>query len=280
MGAFIYPVVTEKTKKLPYYLIGVGCDWEQEFIDRPFGYPTHQWVHCVSGTGRVTIQGKEEQMVPGQGMMLTPGVPHSYGALQEPWIVHWFTFSGSQIDSLLQCIELNESKIYWCNDGGAVSGTIRQAFAVLSHDESPSAGFKCSALVYSILMQLFSFVTVSTADTSYEKHNKLQPVFTYIREHYHKPLTISDLADTIQVTPQYLCILFKELVHCRPFEYLTQYRISRSKQLLIAEPYTKIADIARTVGYDNESYFATIFRKLEGVSPSVYRRLHGIDHPR
>ncbi len=277
MGSFIYPVVTETVKKLPYYLIGVGCDWEQEQIDRPFGYPTHQWIHCIKGSGSILVDGTAGTIAPGQGLLLAPGVPHSYSAQESPWVVHWITFSGPQAANLLQCIGLTESKIYWCIDGGAVSSDIREAYTVLAQDESPEAGFKCSAIVYRMLMHLHSFAHGSADETSSARHSRLRPVFDYISMNYQNPLTIQELADTIQVTPQYLCMLFKDLVHCRPFAYITQFRINKSKELLIMYPDMKISDIAKAVGYDNESYFGTIFRKTEGTSPSSYRNLHGAE---
>ncbi|MFW6362105.1 MAG: helix-turn-helix domain-containing protein, partial [Spirochaetota bacterium] len=75
----------------------------------------------------------------------------------------------------------------------------------------------------------------------------------------------------------YLCTLFKDLVHCRPFEYITEYRINRAKELLVTNPEMKISEVANTVGYENKSYFGTNFRKIEGISPRSYRDLHQSD---
>lgn len=42
-------------------------------------------------------------------------------------------------------------------------------------------------------------------------------------------------------------------------------------QLWLAETELPIAEIGRRLGYDDQNYFAKVFRKETGVSPSDYR---------
>ncbi|MNE99770.1 HTH-type transcriptional regulator YesS [compost metagenome] len=56
-------------------------------------------------------------------------------------------------------------------------------------------------------------------------------------------------------------------------EYITQQRIERAKQLLV-ESNDKISSIAEGLGYVHFSYFAKLFRKLTGLTPQDYRRIH------
>jgi AraC-like DNA-binding protein len=105
---------------------------------------------------------------------------------------------------------------------------------------------------------------------------KLHPVTQYIEENCHRPVTIAELADCIGVSSQYLCHLFKVTLNMRPMEYVNRERIHKSKEWMFREPTLKIQEIAARVGFDNPSYFSSVFRKLEGVSPERFKKSHGM----
>ena len=52
--------------------------------------------------------------------------------------------------------------------------------------------------------------------------------------------------------------------------YIMTVRVDKAKALLLQTNY-KINDIAMTVGYEDTHYFAKVFRKITGESPSDYR---------
>lgn len=54
-------------------------------------------------------------------------------------------------------------------------------------------------------------------------------------------------------------------------EYVTRRRIQRAKELLMTTNLP-INDIAEESGYKTAKYFIKIFRELEGMTPSAYRK--------
>jgi AraC-like DNA-binding protein len=57
-------------------------------------------------------------------------------------------------------------------------------------------------------------------------------------------------------------------------EYLNNVRINKSKDLLMKNPDLRIKDVSVRSGYDSTSYFCSIFRRMEGMSPGKFRELH------
>ena len=51
---------------------------------------------------------------------------------------------------------------------------------------------------------------------------------------------------------------------------ITEYRIDEAKRML--ERGERVSDVAETVGFDNFTYFSTMFKKYTGVSPNQYRK--------
>jgi AraC-like DNA-binding protein len=73
---------------------------------------------------------------------------------------------------------------------------------------------------------------------------------------------------------QYFCQIFKTAMKMRPIEYLNVFRVNKSKTLLINHPELSLNEIAKMTGYDSESYFSTVFRNQEKMSPRSFRELN------
>ncbi len=265
-----FSILTELEKQLPYYLVGVGAKYEQEPINRPFGYPDFQWIQFLEGEGVVSIQGKEKRVSPGEAILLLPNVEHKYHSLTDRWIVSWFTFGGSHIERMLQTIGLTESGFFTLSDPVILENMIEKALFILQSDQ-PLKGLEASAIVYTFILRLYRYVHLSQ-DGSFEvQHHRLKEVFSYIEEHYSRPISIADLAAVMEVSPQHFCILFKKAVKCRPFEYINTFRINKSKSLLCQRSDLKISEVASSVGYESESYFCSMFKKIEGTTPKRFK---------
>jgi AraC-like DNA-binding protein len=64
----------------------------------------------------------------------------------------------------------------------------------------------------------------------------------------------------------------RQLVNMTPMEYLTRLRIERARSRLRSHPQESITQVAFTCGFQSSQYFATIFRRATGASPTEYRR--------
>jgi AraC family transcriptional regulator, arabinose operon regulatory protein len=271
-GVFLLATQTELEKELPFHLVGVGCDFYQYPISRPFGYPVYQWIQTVSGTGILKINDQTLPVPAGSGILLHPGVSHAYFADEAPWYVHWITINGYHIESMLNYIGLKKSGVYGVSDPLVLAGHIRKALQILSRT-SDMTGLDGSVMAYQFLIDLFKYVKNSNDQSHDFNIKRIKQVFDYIGENIGNHITIDDLADAAGVTPQYFCEIFKETTRQRPTEYLNQRRIDRAKELMVKYPVKKISEIATAVGFDSSSYFTTVFKKLEGLSPNKYREL-------
>jgi AraC family transcriptional regulator, arabinose operon regulatory protein len=74
-------------------------------------------------------------------------------------------------------------------------------------------------------------------------------------------------------TSDYFSRRFRRHFGVPPRTWLTQERVRRAKVLLL-ESELSIQQVARRVGFDNQRFFATQFRRLNGESPSKYRQSH------
>ncbi|MFC4597341.1 response regulator [Cohnella hongkongensis] len=96
-------------------------------------------------------------------------------------------------------------------------------------------------------------------------------VMKYIHRHYDDDeMTVTAISRHLYLSTTHICVVFKEQTKKTILQYMTEYRIEKSKDLL-KDPQTKIGDIAARVGYSNSRYFAKVFRKHTGLTPSEFR---------
>ncbi len=103
-------------------------------------------------------------------------------------------------------------------------------------------------------------------------HNKrVQRILELIQSSYQDPLlTLGSIAKEIGVHKGYLSRVFKEETGFCCYEYLQQFRIRKAKRLL-REESLKIYEIAEATGFHTYDQFCIVFKKSEGMSPTVYK---------
>jgi len=97
----------------------------------------------------------------------------------------------------------------------------------------------------------------------------LSEVRQYIEENFTKQLSLAHLANLTGLSSSYFSAAFKQAYIQSPMEYVTQLRIQKAKQLL-QKADVRLKLVAEAVGYNDEFYFSRVFKKVEGVSPTVY----------
>lgn len=97
----------------------------------------------------------------------------------------------------------------------------------------------------------------------------------YVLAHYPEDLSLKTLAAHFKGNAAYIGRIFKRDMHQTFHEYLKQVRLEKAKELLVHSD-ASAKEIAEKVGFQNATYFCTVFRKETGLSPAEYRRQLGL----
>ena len=95
-------------------------------------------------------------------------------------------------------------------------------------------------------------------------------VESFIRAHFRENITRDDVAAVAFITPNYLSKQFRNKMGMNMREYINQIRIEEAKRMLLTTNLS-VSEVAGLVGYDNISYFSTVFRKHTGMTPVDWR---------
>lgn len=92
----------------------------------------------------------------------------------------------------------------------------------------------------------------------------------YIKKNYSSDISIDDLCKELNINKCYFCSIFKKETGSTFINYLNSYKIEQSKELL-KDPNLSLLDISVSVGFNNQSYFSTVFKKLASKTPLEFR---------
>lgn len=98
----------------------------------------------------------------------------------------------------------------------------------------------------------------------------IKRAISYINSYYTHPIKLDDVANHVHMNASYLSTLFKRETGVPFSEYVQKIRIEEGKCLL-TNTQDSIPSIAISVGFNDQSYFTKVFKKLTGLTPRQYR---------
>lgn len=153
------------------------------------------------------------------------------------------------------------------NNGADPQRTLRlnqEALSGMIHFHSiDSLCLWLSGALSGFMDELFTFSDAKHA-------NVIHRCIQYIGEHYSEPITLREAAEHVYLTPPYLCRIFKKETGVTFNEYLNRIRVNKAKELL-ANRKLRLTDISLLAGFEDQSYFTKVFKRITGMLPSVWR---------
>ncbi|MCU6710482.1 AraC family transcriptional regulator [Paenibacillus sp. J5C_2022] len=268
-------VTTERDRGLPLHLGSVGLSTHQGAIYRENGFHNFHWLHTVAGVGEFSVNGKTVKLYPNQGILLKPNVSHSYYAETSVWSTWFMTFDGALANPITASLDLQHMQpLSW--DADSPLAEIHQQFYRKCNHSFDLAGVNGSLEVYAFLTLIKQFGQAGRKPSLSEGHERLTPLYLLIEEAYGDPgLGLEQMANTLRISPQHLNALFRKSWGISPYQYLLQFRIQKSKDMLLSGNCPAVKDIAITVGFQSDSHFVYSFRRMTGMTPLQFRAHYG-----
>ena len=138
-----------------------------------------------------------------------------------------------------------------------------------SNEESLRFPYKPTHLTPYFEELFISIIKKNIADTV-ESNPHIAKGIAYIHANYHQAINLHTLCDYLNLNMCYFCVLFKNQTKMTFSQYLNKLRINESKKRL-ETTNDSIIDISLSVGFNNHNHFSATFKKLTGVTPTVYR---------
>lgn len=145
---------------------------------------------------------------------------------------------------------------------------------ILVYGNSPSLMLKSLEIQLAILLirsSLNDNIFLDKRNELYDDYIK-KSIF-YMHKYYSGNITIEDICREIYLSPSHFKRAFKSKTGNTPYQFLTEIRVEKAKEMLKDKEYT-IHEVARLCGFVNSGNLSAVFKKHIGISPSEYRKVH------
>ena len=282
-----FTVLLDTIKSFPYYMITMGVGDAVETVEEL----ELSYKQCVLFVRSRTILGNNRLISHDDVPLVGANAPYPDNEMLCKRLANHIelhdkcSFLGDLSDHLQQGQTLLQAYPYRCYDWHKkllkrlVSLLVKQG--VLKKNEVQlEAMFHEIDIKFTIddIQQYIKDAMAKILDRFYETlhHMDIKTIQTakkYIEENYAAKLDLNTVSQQVYLSPAYFGIIFKRETGKNFSEYVTEVRIQKAKELLKNIQY-HISEIAQMVGYRDIRHFKNMFKRIVGITPTEYRRIH------
>ncbi len=233
---------------------------------------------CYLVTGRQTYRlgGRDYRLSGGDVFIAFPGERHSTGGHpEEKGVLYWLVlrvprageeFLGlpaAQGRAVLRALLALERRHF---RGAWKMKEHMDAITALYHE--PPSPFSAFAMANRVGAFVGELIACARSVPGRARAQALQPILRHIEGHLDEPLSVPDLAGRAGLSVARFKTRFKQETGIPPGEYVMRVRIEEAQRRL-ARGGATITDIAFDLGFSSSQYFATVFKRFTGRTPSA-----------
>jgi len=258
---------------------------EPNFVDIPEIHDFWEFVYLESGEAVVSIDGVDTPLLAGEVIFHKPGEVHSIKAYNGTINAFFISFhSSSKIMSLLSGLKISltseQKKLIY-----RIYDEAKNIFFKGSRPSDPTA-FVSKALLsdvplgaqqlYRIYLEQFliicarekeKYITIYDSKEDFEKAI-VEKILEIMDEKLYSSFSLNQLCHTLHYGKTYISAIFKKHKNTSVMSFYNSLKIKEAKKLL--SKYS-VSQTAQMLDFNNPYYFAKVFKKHEGLTPSEYK---------
>lgn len=220
--------------------------------------------YISQGKGTFEINGQTYQPERNSTMLLTKGSRHMYEV--DPthlWHKQWIVFDGPYMEQLIRLYLPKDT--YYFPDCNLLPyfDEIDRLMELHRQDYRK--------LVDNVAIVLLSIVLLIKNQTDRIQYEIAEQVRQILDMQIENKLSLTQLADQLNYSKNYLIKVFKEKYGITPYQYFMERKIHIAKLYLSNTNYSVTA-ISGLLSFTDEHYFSNYFHTAAGMSPSRYRK--------
>lgn len=228
------------------------------------------------GEGELVYEGKKYELRSGDVVFIDCRKAYSHSTGMNPntelWSLRWCHFYGPSMPAIYA---------KYCERGGlpVIRGADAPQYSTIISDIytlASSSDYIRDMRINGKLNDLLTLLMESSWNqgnsSNAPKKMDISSVKSFLDEHYKEKLSLESVSSHFFIDKHYLARLFKEKYGVTLVTYLQQVRITHAKRMLRFTDKS-IEEIGLECGIGELNYFSRLFKKLEGVSPSEFRKV-------
>jgi AraC-like DNA-binding protein len=244
------------------------------FRERAAGIDQAIFIYCTRGGGWCELAGHFHGVKPGEMLVLPPEIGHAYGANEsQPWTIYWFHAKGRLLGEFLRELDVTaDHPVVRIGHDARLLALFEEIIDVVQH------GYTTLQLLYAsqTLAHLIAAMIRDHRSARQEHpnaHQKIAHTIAYMKQHLNQSLQLDALAALASLSRSRYVDLFRQQTGYAPIDYFIRLRMHRACQML-DNTDSSIKNVAAELGYEDPLYFTRLFRSVNEMTPTEYRRMH------
>ena len=223
--------------------------------------------HTVSGVGRLRYDRRDYRLTAGDTMLVLVPHNHRYWVVAgDRWEFFWISMNGQEALRIHRSILAATGPVFRLRPE-TIEHLADCSLRLIDGGETPGAA---SAIAYEAAAALFDDVFGPHGDARAED-GVIQRVVDHILANLDKPLAVPDLAEVSGFSRAHFSRMFAASEGMPPAEFVLQARMRRAARLLAGQQVLSVKEVAVLSGFEDSNYFAKVFRRFFGTSPTEFR---------
>lgn len=223
------------------------------------------------GSGTLKYGGETYALNQNDCVFIDCKKPYSHCTSEDLWKLRWVHFYGENMDAVYEKYLARGGKACFSTSNAAEYTAVLSHLFEIASSTSYVRDMKIHEKISGLLVLLMEETQTANVGTASAKIPQLQRIKEYLDENYTRKITLDDLSAKFYINKFYLLEIFKQHYGMGVNEYMIHMRITKAKRLLRFSDKT-VEEIAYDCGMNSLHYFSRIFKKVEGLSPSEYRK--------
>lgn len=241
-----------------------------EVIPESLDYSVFQYT--ISGEG-ILKHGNSLYRVPAGSAFVCNSIDEdvSYffpAEVTEPWKFIYVEMSGHQIKSVISHMQKYQEPVIRFSNEPTVVARLK-SFSRFNNRNCLLPISESNAIVSSIEQLLIGNIE---EDISLPSGDIVSAARTELNRSLEQPITVSELADRLNVSREHLSRTFTKLIGISPHRFILNQKVSFACKLLRSSNLS-CKEISARLGFSSQTLFSENFKRLKGLSPRMYRKL-------
>jgi AraC-like DNA-binding protein len=230
-------------------------------------------IFCTKGCGWCEIAGHTYKVNAGELLVIPPQTPHIYGAANaHPWSINWLHAQGPLLDGFLRELETTlDQPVARIGDAAQVLALFEEVLAVMEQGYTTQQ-LLCASHALAHLMAVLVREHRAAHHEQPSVQQRISQTIAYMKQHLNQPLQLNSLAAMSNLSRSRYTELFKQQAGYAPIEYFIRLRMHQACQLFDTTHHS-VKVVAATLGYTDPLYFSRVFRSVNDLTPTEYRKL-------
>jgi AraC-like DNA-binding protein len=245
-------------------------------------HPEYELTLILEGSGERMVGDNHEYFVPGDLVLLGPGLPHTWVSEMSSAAVV-IQFSEGFIAPILQYPECDRIRQLLARAPQGLAFPVTglgkgDLMASIMRLPVAKAAGRITELLDVLQMLAGSRVGARALASPYfqpaagkKAEGRIAKVFQYIHQHSAETVSLGKMAALINLSESAFCKFFKRTTGKTFSDYLSDIRIGHACHLL-SESDDTISEIAYRSGFESLTYFNRVFLRKKGVRPRDFRK--------